>query len=301
MPIVSPQLDDLTYDRVVAELKRRIPVYSPEWTDFNDSDPGITLIQLFAYLSEMIGYRLNRIPEKNQIELLQLLGIELNPAHAATTKLAFILSDPTTLTAYTLSAGASAKATTGSPPPSFETDVDIDITPAQPTVLVTTVNENLNDPGNPGATPTSVGTDFLRLIWDGKSPSMKDLPLAPAPLTPATLQPANNQRYLWIGVNYNSALDAGFRGVQVALTIRCPGNRRADYVAFLLRRNSKQNAPRAGAHRRYDQTTGKLRHADIHRSDNHRPDSREQLCAAIQPGEPTHASAGLRCFGWPFR
>ena len=88
MPIVSPQLDDLTYDRVVAELTRRIPVYSPEWTDFNDSDPGYTLIQLFAYLAEMIGYRLNRIPEKNQIELLQLLGIELNPAHAATTRLA---------------------------------------------------------------------------------------------------------------------------------------------------------------------------------------------------------------------
>lgn len=215
MPIVPPQLDDLTYDRVVAELTRRIPVYSPEWTDFNDSDPGITLIQLFAYLSEMVGYRLNRVPEKNQIELLRLLGVELNPAHAAATKLALLLSDPATLQAYTLTAGASAKATTGSPPPAFETDGDIDVVPAQPVVLATTVNAKLYDPGNPGALAGSKPKDFLTLVWDGKSPQLKDLPQAPV-----TLAPANNQRYLWVGVSGNSAPGAGFLGVKVVLTVQ---------------------------------------------------------------------------------
>ena len=97
MPIESPQLDDLRYDRVVEDLKRRIPVYAPEWTDHNDSDPGITLIQLFAYLTELTGYRLNRIPEKNHIELLKLLGVRLKPARAARTTLALLLADPTTL------------------------------------------------------------------------------------------------------------------------------------------------------------------------------------------------------------
>jgi hypothetical protein len=65
MPIESPQLDDLSYDRVVTDLVRRIPVYAPEWTDHNDSDPGITLIHLFAQLAEQVGYRLNLVPEKS--------------------------------------------------------------------------------------------------------------------------------------------------------------------------------------------------------------------------------------------
>jgi len=146
VPITSPDLDDLSYDRVVAELTRRIPVYSPEWTDFNDSDPGITLIQLFAYLAEMVGYRLNLVPAKAQINLLQLLGVELNPAHAATTRLALLLADPTTLTSYTLAQGASAKAITGSPPPAFETDVAMDVVPAEIAVLATTKFEDITNP-----------------------------------------------------------------------------------------------------------------------------------------------------------
>ena len=66
MPITPPVLDDLTYDEIVTDLVRRIPVYAPEWTDHNESDPGIALIELFAHLGEMIGYRLNRVPELGQ-------------------------------------------------------------------------------------------------------------------------------------------------------------------------------------------------------------------------------------------
>ena len=63
-------LDDRTFEQLVAEAKRRIPGYTPEWTDLNDSDPGITLVQLFAWLSEMIIWRLNRVPEKNFVSFL---------------------------------------------------------------------------------------------------------------------------------------------------------------------------------------------------------------------------------------
>ncbi len=42
MPLLSPILDDRTYDQLVTELVGRIPVYNPEWTDHNDSDPAIT-------------------------------------------------------------------------------------------------------------------------------------------------------------------------------------------------------------------------------------------------------------------
>src|SRR5947209_4124534 len=113
MPIDPPRLDDLTYDRTFEELKRRIPVYAPEWTNHNDSDPGITLLQLFSYLAEQVGYRLNRVPEKAQIALLQLLGVRLQPAHAAATKLALLLADPPSLEGYTLGAGTRVKAKKG--------------------------------------------------------------------------------------------------------------------------------------------------------------------------------------------
>src|ERR1700732_1218974 len=146
MPVVSPQLDDLTYDRIVTELIRRIPVYSPEWTDFNDSDPGVTLIQLFAYLTEMVGYRLNRVPQKSQVNLLQLLGVKLNPARPARTQLALLLTDPTKLTAYTLARGASVKASTGSPPPAFETNQDLLVVPIESVVLATTKHPDIRTP-----------------------------------------------------------------------------------------------------------------------------------------------------------
>src|SRR3954471_15305111 len=105
MPIPELRLDDLTYDRTVEELIRRIPVYAPEWTDHNDSDPGITLIQLFAYLTEQVGYRLNRVPEKSYVEFLKLVGVRLNPAVASTTRMAFALAKPETALGALIAAG----------------------------------------------------------------------------------------------------------------------------------------------------------------------------------------------------
>ena len=51
----------------------------PEWTDHNVSDPGITLIELFAWMTETLVYRLNRVPDKIHVALLDLLGIALDP------------------------------------------------------------------------------------------------------------------------------------------------------------------------------------------------------------------------------
>ena len=92
MPIRSPQLDDLRYDAVIQQLLRRIPVYAPEWTDHNASDPGITLMQLFGWLAEMILYRLNQVPEKNFRKFLELIGVALRPPRPATAELAFTVT-----------------------------------------------------------------------------------------------------------------------------------------------------------------------------------------------------------------
>lgn len=83
MPITVPQLDDRTFEQLFAEAKARIPVHTPEWTNFNDSDPGITLLQLFAFMTENLLYRSNRIPEANRRKFLTLLGVPLQPAAPA--------------------------------------------------------------------------------------------------------------------------------------------------------------------------------------------------------------------------
>jgi len=80
MPLPSPILDDRSYQQLRDELIRRIPVYTPEWTDHNPSDPGITLLELFAFLGENLLYRFNQIPEATKLEFLHRLDVPMRPA-----------------------------------------------------------------------------------------------------------------------------------------------------------------------------------------------------------------------------
>lgn len=91
MPLVDhvPPIDNRRFDDIVEEARTRIPRYTPEWTDLNDNDPGMTLVQLFAWMTEMMLYRLGRVPELNHLKFLELLGIELSPARPARTEVAF--------------------------------------------------------------------------------------------------------------------------------------------------------------------------------------------------------------------
>ncbi|MDV3002609.1 MAG: hypothetical protein N5P05_004264 (plasmid) [Chroococcopsis gigantea SAG 12.99] len=73
MPLDLPHLDDLTFDDLVKEAIALIPTYAPEWTNYNPSDPGITLIELFAYLTELLSYRLDRVTDNNIKSFLRLL------------------------------------------------------------------------------------------------------------------------------------------------------------------------------------------------------------------------------------
>src|SRR5881392_1783724 len=80
MPLPVPILDDRSYLQLRDELVRRIPIYTPEWTDHNASDPGITLIELFAFLGENLLFRFNQIPETTKLAYLKLLQIPMRPA-----------------------------------------------------------------------------------------------------------------------------------------------------------------------------------------------------------------------------
>lgn len=79
MSIPNPTLDDTSFEQLVDEAKKKIPAYSSVWTDFNESDPGITFIELFAWLADMQIYSLNKITEKNYLRYLKLLGVTLTP------------------------------------------------------------------------------------------------------------------------------------------------------------------------------------------------------------------------------
>jgi hypothetical protein len=77
MPVQLPNLDDRTYPDLVEEARRLIITYDREWTDHNPSDPGITLLELFAYLTEILLYRLNRVTEASTRKFLRLLAPDL--------------------------------------------------------------------------------------------------------------------------------------------------------------------------------------------------------------------------------
>ncbi len=66
MPLTLPVLDSRRYQDLLDEALARIPVHTPEWTNFNKSDPGVTILSVMAFLTESILYRANQIPERNR-------------------------------------------------------------------------------------------------------------------------------------------------------------------------------------------------------------------------------------------
>src|SRR6266487_4308141 len=117
-----PTIDDRDFDSLLAEVRTRIARYTPEWTpvwtDVNDNDPGITMVQVFAWLAEILTYRMSKVPELNYIKFLQLLGIELNPAEPSNAEATF--PEPSVI----VPAGTqiTAQGPAGAAPIVFETD-----------------------------------------------------------------------------------------------------------------------------------------------------------------------------------
>lgn len=99
LPVNYAKLDNITLDTMkfqdlVDEGRKRIRQYCPDWTEYNLSDPGITLLELFAWMTELTVYRLNQVPEKQYIKFLEMLGVNLEPAKPATADLTFRLAAP---------------------------------------------------------------------------------------------------------------------------------------------------------------------------------------------------------------
>ena len=128
MPLPQINLDDRKFEDLYQELVRRIPTYTPEWTDYNDSDPGVTLLQLFAWLGEILVYRINQTPKKNFIKFLELVGIPLQEPAAAVTELQFTLVKTAPATAVLAGTQVALGGSSSGPPVVFETDSDLLVT-----------------------------------------------------------------------------------------------------------------------------------------------------------------------------
>ena len=94
MPLLPPNLDDRDFDQLMEAARAVIARVCPEWTDLTPGDPGITLLEVFAHLTEVMIYRLNRVPEKAYVEFLRLIGVRLEPPAAAGVMLRFSMPRP---------------------------------------------------------------------------------------------------------------------------------------------------------------------------------------------------------------
>lgn len=90
----TPNLDDRRFQDLVDDAKRLVQQRCPEWTDHNVSDPGVTLIETFAFLVDTLLYRLNRVPDRLYVKFLELIGQRLEPPAAARVELTFWLATP---------------------------------------------------------------------------------------------------------------------------------------------------------------------------------------------------------------
>jgi len=121
MPLEAPKLDTRTFEQIFAAARLRIPRYTPEWTDFNESDPGITLLQLFSWLTELQLYELNRVPDRSYVKFLQLLGLQLEPAQPARADLTFTAGAGAAVGPVPARTQVTAPPPEGGPPLVFET------------------------------------------------------------------------------------------------------------------------------------------------------------------------------------
>src|SRR5262245_39022131 len=124
MAIQPPRLDDRSYDDLVAELVARIPAHTPDWTNPAPGDPGHTLIDLFAWLTDTLLYRANLIPERQRLAFLRLLGEQMRPAIAARTLVSVGFDAPENTKLQRLSPLARVKG-----PVPFETRAELSVLP----------------------------------------------------------------------------------------------------------------------------------------------------------------------------
>jgi predicted phage baseplate assembly protein len=135
MALPIPILDDKTFDELVEEARRLIPVYALGWTDHNLHDAGITLVEMLAWLTEMQVYSLDQVTDAHRLKYLQLLGIRPAAARPAKVEAQLMAGDFVIVPAgKELRTGAMETVLT------FETGVDIEVIPLTTAIVLSYTN-----------------------------------------------------------------------------------------------------------------------------------------------------------------
>ena len=144
--IPVPNLDDRDWQAIRDAMVAEIPARCPEWTDLNPSDPGVTLIEVFAVALEELLYRQNQVLRKHMLEYLNMIGVTLTPASVAKTSVVFTLSGPQTFP-VTIHKGfeVSTAGSAGEAPVVFTTDEDLVIDAGEPSGTVPASNASQID------------------------------------------------------------------------------------------------------------------------------------------------------------
>jgi hypothetical protein len=92
--------DYQSFRRALLDL---IPAKLPEWTDRSEADFGVVLIELFAYMADILSYYQDRLANesflptaqerRSVIDHLRLIGYEMAPAAAATARLSVVVAN----------------------------------------------------------------------------------------------------------------------------------------------------------------------------------------------------------------
>jgi hypothetical protein len=207
VPLPAPHIDSRSYQQLVDDTLARVPVHTPEWTNFNSSDPGVTLVHLFAFLTEALIYRANQIPERNRRKFLNLLGIPLGTARQAQ-GLALIANENGPSEVQTLPADLELLA--GELP--FRTTLGLDVLPVATRMFT---KRPVNDPDD-------ALLDYYKLLYASYD---ADLPVEPALYETVEIDPGSDlidlgrtsDRSLWIALLARDRDEAAVAALKDAL------------------------------------------------------------------------------------
>ena len=192
MPLTPPPIDDRSFAQLTQDTLWRAQAYAPEWTNFNQSDPGVTLVQLFSFLTENLLYRANLTPERHRLKFLQLLRVPLAPASPAQ-GLVTIANDRAAPLVQALPADIEVRAGTVA----FRTQRGLDVLPVDTFVVFK----------RPLAAPSDELLDYYRLLyasWQVDFPSdvalYETVALDPQVVDSVDLGTDTVDRALWIAL-----------------------------------------------------------------------------------------------------
>jgi predicted phage baseplate assembly protein len=169
MAIPNIKLDERSFQDLVDEAKLRIPKYTPEWTNHNVSDPGVTLIELFAYMVDQLLYQVNRVPEKSYRTFLDMIGVKLAPPNPAVAYITFRLSAPQpNLLTIPKGTEVATVRTENQQALTFTTEADLVIVPPTLKYILSTADE-------------SSYTDFSRVVSERFPPPVNVFQPEPVP------------------------------------------------------------------------------------------------------------------------